>query len=934
MRLSLLHTLLMALFIYVRTSTAQEMVTDVSCTLDDTSQQSDELLRIAAKLITLKKDAPFTRALQRESVGALKMCRLFETVTVEHDSGRVTFRLKPARYVRDIHYWQEYPLFRDDVEKVLSTYPGDVFTDSLPAQQKSLVYALYKREGFIRPWVGVTAYEHPAGNDQILRVHVHPGLYYRLKTLKIEGNHALSDFTLKRKMKIWRSSLFPGSAGRFVEPVLREDIKSLVKLYQAHNFSDVKIRDTVITNQLTRTVSVVITVEEGSRYRFTLSKQRTPKLSAGILKKEIVLYKTGNRNNIGIRKSVKAIGKRLYESGFLDAQISISDTAKEHRNITDRLVHIAVHQGPRTTVSSIAIEGAAHFDETTIREQMLLVDHGNADQRAYTPDRLQEDVFAVQMLYRSHGYLKASVSSTMEIDNYLAAITIHIAEGVQTRINSLSFTTDRAGGIEVKKAVKIREGDPYQSSLLKRDALSLQSLIAETGYPRVTVTPAVTMNSDSSSAAVLFTIDEGALVTLGDVHYTGAFRTKEKILDREFKGLPGKPLSLRHIVDAQKEVRNMGLFSSVRFRTIGLAEKKDTVHLFVEVTEKRPYYGALGGGYESDKGLFINSKVGDRNMLGLNKEIWVGGELSHQLTDRNKSTISSVATTLDFRFEAGTLDPRVLGSPLRSQTEVYIERVSPLNQNFRSRAHGITNGLTVSPTRHVTLGMGSGYELRRQFLEDGTTVIPDIQSGTERPRNIFTLTPSVAWDRRDSFTRPRKGWFAVSSVDFSKSMDKGNMLDNFMKVKYEAKEYYSPFAFLTLATVVRGGYIVPFGGTLPADKLFYLGGTGDVRGFAQNLLHPAEDSTIGTGNAASLSASIEARIDIGYNFELALFTDVGRLEKELLPLSAAQFRTSAGTGIRYITPIGPIGVLYGWKLDHEAGDIGTGAFHFSLGYTF
>ena len=48
---------------------------------------------------------------------------------------------------------------------------------------------------------------------------------------------------------------------------------------------------------------------------------------------------------------------------------------------------------------------------------------------------------------------------------------------------------------------------------------------------------------------------------------------------------------------------------------------------------------------------------------------------------------------------------------------------------------------------------------------------------------------------------------------------------------------------------------------------------------------------------------------------------------------AKSFRPSAGAGLRYITPIGPIGFLYGFKLDREDEE-SLGRLHFSLGYTF
>ena len=79
--------------------------------------------------------------------------------------------------------------------------------------------------------------------------------------------------------------------------------------------------------------------------------------------------------------------------------------------------------------------------------------------------------------------------------------------------------------------------------------------------------------------------------------------------------------------------------------------------------------------------------------------------------------------------------------------------------------------------------------------------------------------------------------------------------------------------------------------------------------------------------------SLEARIDLGRNFELALFYDIGRLSNMADSTVSDDFRSSIGTGLRYITAVGPIGILYGHKLDREAGE-SSGRVHFSIGYTF
>ena len=87
------------------------------------------------------------------------------------------------------------------------------------------------------------------------------------------------------------------------------------------------------------------------------------------------------------------------------------------------------------------------------------------------------------------------------------------------------------------------------------------------------------------------------------------------------------------------------------------------------------------------------------------------------------------------------------------------------------------------------------------------------------------------------------------------------------------------------------------------------------------------------GGQEALYGSIEARIGLGSNWEVPIFFDVGWLGGIQDPTVEEEGRMTAGTGLRYITPIGPIGILYGYNLDRKS-DEDRGQFYFSLGYTF
>jgi len=132
----------------------------------------------------------------------------------------------------------------------------------------------------------------------------------------------------------------------------------------------------------------------------------------------------------------------------------------------------------------------------------------------------------------------------------------------------------------------------------------------------------------------------------------------------------------------------------------------------------------------------------------------------------------------------------------------------------------------------------------------------------------------------------------------------------------------------------RVGDITPFedASTIPEDQLFFLGGTSTVRGFDENLLR-FDSAGNAVGGLTSILGNIETRVDLASDIEFSLFYDIGSVRRALVDQGSDGFRSSVGVGLHYLTPIGPIGVYYGHKLDRKPGE-SAGRFHFTIGFRF
>ena len=196
---------------------------------------------LARDLINLREGEPFSEKQFQQSIDALMLSKRFEAVIPEIEQAeegiKVIFLLTPYREVKDIRIHGEYPLFNNDVLKSMNVYPGDALLPDTPKVMEKLIGDLYKKEGYRKPHISVTAEKDPEGGWVILDVSIKPGPYYYLDSLEIRGNHAIFDAEIKSRMNSWRTSFFIRESGRFRDAEFTQDIKDLLSTLLAAGIS-------------------------------------------------------------------------------------------------------------------------------------------------------------------------------------------------------------------------------------------------------------------------------------------------------------------------------------------------------------------------------------------------------------------------------------------------------------------------------------------------------------------------------------------------------------------------------------------------------------------------------------------------------------------------------------------------------------------------
>lgn len=886
---------------------------DVFFRVQDPYPDKFDVPGLAKSLVNLKTGDRLTQQNLEQAQAVLGAIGRVETAL---DHRRLVFTIVPFKRIKSIRISGNYPLFEQEVRDVMTIRSGIIFHQEDLPEQIALIAERFKSEGYIEPNVIIDWRQDSGDGHYHLSVTIEKGDFFTVGKFTISGNRAFVESRLKATMSSWRTSALWAGQGRFAQHKFKQDVKKLLTFYRKQGYADAQLSYTLTPLIDKQEMHIDLVIEEGPLYDITFTGNTH--FFDYTLNKDLELFTVGNRGNIGLRRSVQNIRRRYLQAGFADVRVKWNQTDVESKGQTLRAVQLVVDEGLRHEIRSVTVEGEHYFDEEKIKKQMLTRSTSGFGNGIYDANVLDEDLVSLRALYKKYGFIDARISKQVDIrpDDKSVSVTIVIAEGRQIRVGRISFRGELpVSADELAATLQLRSGQPFQPDLVPVDENNLSACIAPHGYPHVRVEAAVARSADQTHADIAFRVLPGPFVQVGSIFFTGNFRTQDHILTRELAFKPGDPFSLSSVLEAQRNLRKLNLFESVRVRTIGLKERASTVHLLFMTVEKKPYFYEIGGGYETSKGIYARSKIGDHNFWGTDKDVWLGGE---------------VAET-GYRWDAGISNPRLLGTRMQVDIGGYIEREEKFNQGFGTDTAGATLNVSRRWPRSLISSLAWRYERREQFLRE-QDVSQQIDEEALDPRSNLVLTPAIVYDSRDSFIRPTGGLFSNLSVDLSSGLD--NDLDDFTRYKADLRLYHALRPKLTLAAIMRMGYIVAFGesSNIPEDQLFFLGGTLDVRGYEENLLQfDAEDDPV--GGRLAWSTSIEARYDIGKNVELATFVDAGRLQLTSEDAQDDNWRWAVGLGMRYLTPIGPIGLLYGHKIDPRPGE-SKGQFHFTIGYTF
>lgn len=590
--------------------------------------------------------------------------------------------------------------------------------------------------------------------------------------------------------------------------------------------------------------------------------------------------------------------------------------------------------------------------------------------------------------YRVRGFAAVRVSPVVSLTGeddrarVPVDVTFRIEEGARTVVGEVRFDGVRALSLDALRAgLGLTAGKPFYRPQLSLDRDAIERRYRNAGFQRATVTPAVEPGA-GEAVTIAYAIREGPQTLVDHVLVAGARRTSIDLIRREVALEPGAPLGYDALLDSQQRLSALGLFRRVRITEAVHSGSGTARDVLVEVEEAPATGVTFGGGLEigpfarttaegtatdrigvAPRGFF---QVTRRNLFGKNRSISLFTSVSLRPTDPGIEAGPSAQGGYglnQYRVVGTFREPRAFHTAGDAQLSAFVER--GIRSSFNFDRQGVRAEYARRfPNRLVMLG---------RYTYDFTTLF-DTKIAVEDRLLIDRLFPqvhlaslfgSLLRDSRDDVLDPQRGTVLGTDLELALralSSEVGYVKSFGQAFAYRRLPGGRPFvAAVGLRVGLARGFerrvprldadgqpLVDESGTpvvdvvadLPASERFFAGGDSTVRGFALDRL--GSQATLNadgfpTGGNALVVLNAELRTPHVKGVGLVAFVDAGNVFLRARDVALSDLRATAGLGIRYRSPLGPLRFDVGFKLDRRDFSRGSerrAVYHLSLGQAF
>ena len=620
--------------------------------------------------------------------------------------------------------------------------------------------------------------------------------------------------------------------------------------------------------------------------------------------------------------------KRQYINRSLYGAEVVTTVTPIERNRVN--LTFTVNEGDTAKIKELSIVGNKAFSDSTLLG-LFSQDTGGwlswyTKSNNYSRAKLNADLEALRSFYLSRGYLDFRIDSTqvaISPNKQDISITVNITEGERFIVSSVALEGNFLGKEdEFKSLVTIKPGKPFNADDVAETTRAFTENFGNYGFAFARVEARPEVDRVNNRVALVLQADPSRRAYIRRINISGNDRTRDEVIRREFRQFESSWYDGNKIRLSRDRVDRLGYFTGVSIDTAEIPGVNDQVDLNVSVVEKPTGSINLGLGFSTADRLALTLGRKQENAFGS------GNYLGIELNTSKYNTVLVLNTTDPYYTKDGI--SRTLDAYYRS-TKPYANQGG--TYQLVTAGAGIRFGVPFSEKDTVFFGAA----LEHMEIKNGTNIPAYYLQYAEEvgnPSNTLPLTIGWSSDTKDSALIPTRGTFQRFNTEWGVAGDA-----RYLKAYYQF-QYFMPITRdFTAAFNSEFGWGTGLSGKpFPVFKNFYAGGQGSVRGFDQNTLGPRDVTGAFVGGAKKFVLNGEVYLPVpgsgnDRTLRMYAFTDVGNVYGANEPVTVQALRASAGLGISWISPLGPLRIAYAYPFRTQPGDR-IQNFQFQIGSAF
>jgi len=469
---------------------------------------------------------------------------------------------------------------------------------------------------------------------------------------------------------------------------------------------------------------------------------------------------------------------------------------------------------------------------------------------------------------------------------------------------------------EVIKEMFLQNGKVFNVAKLRKDMTLIETKVADLGYAFVKIVPDVKNDKKTHIADITYRVIPGEKVYINNVRIAGNSRTIDRVVRREIYLANNDLYSRTDVTDTKSALKRTGYFEDVEIKEERLS--KNSMDLVINVKEAST--GSIGGGigYGSSDGLLLSASVSDGNIFGSGLRAGIDVE-------RSDSELNGALSLSN---------PRLFDSVYSLSGKIYAAKNDYYYYDEEKYGVNVVLGRKIARNWGVSLG----YIIEQDKLSNVDESVDKELYTTDRTLKS-SIVPGVSFNNTDDYYLPRSGIAASTSLEIAGLGGD----EKFMSSVNKFATYYGLQDLIDYDLILRYKAQFKYLAIKDADEKysygekFYMGGVRTIRGYESNSISPRGKVTASEplgaliGGNTMLINTVEASFPLIERMKMraAIFFDYGMIGDDSLDIK----RGGTGVALEWISPLGPIGLIFSQPVMEEAGDK-KAAFEFTIGQKF